>query len=85
MPDKEEIYIVTMHRWGSRETHNYWLGAYDDKTKAVVAGEERVRFGTIVGPMIATDYIIEYTDDYNDEITRKVSARELSALEPGRN
>lgn len=45
---KNPVYIVTMYRWGDRESHSYVLGAYSTKTKAEKAGqkEKEYRGGT---------------------------------------
>ena len=34
------LYIVTMYRWGSRENHSYVLGVYDDKELALKSAIE---------------------------------------------
>jgi len=35
-----KVYVVTMYRWGNRESHSYILGAYSEKSKALKAAEE---------------------------------------------
>lgn len=32
------MYVVTMHRWGDDESHNYVLGVYSTKELALRAG-----------------------------------------------
>lgn len=43
----ENIYVVTMYRWGDRENHSYVVGAYSTEAKAIEAGrlEEEWRGG----------------------------------------
>ncbi len=33
------IYVVTMYRWGSRESHSYVIGGYNCLNAAIAAGE----------------------------------------------
>ena len=33
-----KVYVVTMHRWGDDETHNYCIGAFSDSEQAGLAG-----------------------------------------------
>lgn len=35
---ENELFVVTMYRWGERENHSYVLGVFDDKEKADSAG-----------------------------------------------
>lgn len=32
------VYVVTMHRWGESETHNYCIGVFTSHEKAVLIG-----------------------------------------------
>ena len=34
-----KIYVVTMHRWGDDDSHNYVQGAFTRKAQATKAGE----------------------------------------------
>lgn len=34
-----KIYVVTMHRWGDDESHNYVLGVFSSQEKALEAGD----------------------------------------------
>lgn len=35
---ENELFVVTMYRWGERENHSYVLGVFDDKEKTESAG-----------------------------------------------
>ena len=35
-----KVYIITMYRWGDRESHSYVLGVFTTKTKAENAAYE---------------------------------------------
>ena len=43
----EQVYVVTMYRWGDRDNHSYVVGAYTTEEKATEAGlqEEQCRGG----------------------------------------
>lgn len=36
----QNVYVVTMYRWGSRENHSYVLGVFSTKPKAIKGGEK---------------------------------------------
>ena len=43
---KNKIYVVSMYRWGDRESHSYVQGVYTKKSLAIkLAEEERVYRG----------------------------------------
>lgn len=37
---KQNVYVVTMYRWGSRENHSYVLGVYTKKSLALKEAEK---------------------------------------------
>lgn len=54
MASKNNIYVVTMYRWGSKETHSYVIGAFTKKQKALdeCKAEEEWRGGKYSGEVI---------------------------------
>lgn len=35
---KQQVYVVTMYRWGDRTKHSYVIGVFSTKTKSEKAG-----------------------------------------------
>lgn len=47
------VYVVTMHRWGDEESHNYVLGAFTCKEVAAISGDvERTYRGCKYEPKV---------------------------------
>lgn len=42
--ENEEIYVVTMYRWGEKSKHSYLLGVYTKKHKAKKEAEEEEKY-----------------------------------------
>jgi len=40
----DKVYVVTAHRWGDRETHNYIVGIYSTKKLALKASQEESEY-----------------------------------------
>ena len=38
------LYVVTMYRWGDRESHSYVLGCYGKKTQATKEADAEIAF-----------------------------------------
>ena len=53
----EEIYVVTMYRWGEKSKHSYLLGVYTKKHKAkkMAEEEEKTRGGKYEAEIIITE------------------------------
>lgn len=48
-----KVYVVTMHRWGDDESHNYVLGAFTCKEAAAISGDiERTYRGCKYEPKV---------------------------------
>lgn len=57
------VYVVTMHRWGDDESHNYVLGVFNSADKALEAGDiERTYRGCKYEPKV-TECEIDSSDD----------------------
>ena len=61
MKNSKKVYVVTAHRWGYYESHNYLVGVYSTKTKAMDASkiEEDYRGGN--------KYICRIFETYMDD------------------
>lgn len=59
---KTVVYVVTMHRWGDEESHNYVQGVFTEKAQAQKCGEaERAYRGCKYEPKI-TEMILDAHD-----------------------
>jgi len=38
----KEVFVVMMYRWGEVKNHNYLLGVFEDRKKAVSAGNQEM-------------------------------------------
>lgn len=61
---KTKVYVVTMHRWGDDETHNYVQGVFTDKDQADKCGEaEKAWRGGKYEPKITEMILDEHDQD----------------------
>ena len=44
MSSKNDLYVVTMYRWGDRDGHSYVLGVYTKKNAAINAAESEAEY-----------------------------------------
>lgn len=60
---KTTVYVVTMHRWGDEESHNYVQGVFTKKAQAQKCGDaERSYRGCKYEPKI-TEMILNQQDE----------------------
>jgi len=60
---KTTVYVVTMHRWGDEESHNYVEGVFTDVGEALKCGDaERSYRGCKYEPKI-TEVILNQQDE----------------------
>lgn len=57
MSSKNKVYVVTMYRWGDKETHSYVIGAFTKKQRAIdeCQKEEEYRGGKYNGEVLEFD------------------------------
>jgi len=69
---KKEIYIVTMYRYGDRESHSYVLGVWDKKAQATKYGqiEESWRGGKYMSEVLPVE-INREVNTTDEEIKKK--------------
>lgn len=64
---KTTVYVVTMHRWGDSETHNYVQGVFTKKAQAEKCGEaERAYRGCKYEPKITEIALDQHDEDSVD-------------------
>ena len=61
---KKELYVVTMHRWGDDESHNYVQGVFSKKAQAQKAGKaEKDYRGGKYEPKISVIILDQHDED----------------------
>lgn len=67
MARKKELYFVTAYRWGDRELHSYFVGAFSTKQKALNAAEAEQQYR---GGKYECEVLEGYLDKGQDEKTK---------------
>lgn len=72
-----KLYVVTMYRWGNRDNHSYFLGAFDNKATAKEEWEKEEinRGGKYYAEVIETEI-----NDLNHKILIDIEKRDIEYL-----